>query len=155
MVWTLLYIDPLPCGKIYHKSTNRKNLWAPLKEKSDSGMVKFVYLGFVIRFTSQIYILSKYKKISNIFFKKFLNLQRKKLFASINLVFYFAWKPKFQLIILLREFYRSGQFLQSLTLLARNSVETVRVLRISLPGIFMNLTSAKQYLFIYLWYGIS
>ena len=53
-------------------------------------MVKFVYLGFVIRFTSEIYILSKYKKISNIFFKKFLNLQRKKLFASINLVFYFA-----------------------------------------------------------------
>ena len=56
MVWKLFYIDPLSCGQIYHKSTNRKNLCEPLKEKLNgewNGMVKFVYVGFV-RFTSQI-----------------------------------------------------------------------------------------------------
>ena len=51
MVWKLFYIDPLSCGQIYHKSISHKNIWDPLKEKSDSGMVKFVYVGFV-KFTS-------------------------------------------------------------------------------------------------------
>ena len=58
MVWKLSDIDPLSYGQIYYKSANRKNLWAPLKEKSDSGMVKFVYVGFV-RFASQIKVLFK------------------------------------------------------------------------------------------------
>ena len=142
MVWKLFYIDPLSCGQIYHKSTNRKNLWTPLKEKSDRGMVKFVYLGFG-RFTSQIYVLFKYKKVKK--FLIYLNLQHKKLFASINLVFYFSWKPKFYIIIL---FYLSGQFSQSLMLLARSLVETVSVHRISLPRSFVKLTCSKQYLSI-------
>ena len=53
MVWKLFYLDPFSCGKTYHKSTDRQNLLVPLKEKSDGGMVKLVYVG-VIRFTSHI-----------------------------------------------------------------------------------------------------
>ena len=48
MVLKLFYIDHLSCGQIYHK-----NLLAPLKEKSDSGMVKYVYVGFA-RFMKQM-----------------------------------------------------------------------------------------------------
>ena len=77
-------IDPLSCRQIYHKSTNCKNLCVPLKEKSDSGMVKFMYVGF-----ARFFLDTENKKISNIIFKKFLHLQHKKLFASISLVFYF------------------------------------------------------------------
>ena len=41
MVLKLFYIDHLSWGQIYHK-----NIWAPSKEESDSGMVKYVYVAF-------------------------------------------------------------------------------------------------------------
>ena len=86
--------------------------------------------------------------MSNIF-KKFLNLQRKKLFTSINLVFYFAWNTE------VSPNYLAGRVLQEWTVLTEFDATCPEELggncvrRISLPGNLMKLTCSEQYLFTF------
>ena len=47
---TILYWSPFLWANLPQEYKSQ-NIWDPLKEKSDSGMVKFVYVGFV-KFTS-------------------------------------------------------------------------------------------------------